>query len=70
MALVSELISLQYEKAENTGIIKIRETARGLKDRYTSVSYGCYFVGQLARDLLNQPEELSISQATICVSAL
>ncbi len=46
-AMVSECAELQYEKMPSTNIIKIHETGRNRKDRYTSVSYGSYFIDLL-----------------------
>lgn len=70
MSLISELINLQYEKAENTGLIKIKEVVGAMKDRYSSVSYGCYFASKLIRDLANQVEDVDLLNAKICVSTL
>lgn len=53
-ALISETTSLIYEKKEQTGVLVIREQGNNRKDRYTSVSYGSYFVTQLEKDLLSQ----------------
>lgn len=40
------------------------------KDRYTSISYGCWFAAELARDLLRDDETISIEQAMPCVSTI
>lgn len=68
--LVDELINLQYEKMENTGLIKISEKSSARKDRYSSLSYGCYFASQLARDMLREPEEINLQNISLCVNAL
>jgi hypothetical protein len=52
--LISETASLVYEKAVQTGIVKIYEQGNNRKDRYTSASYGNYFLDQLELDLLSE----------------
>jgi len=49
--MISECAELQYEKMSQTGMIKIYEKGSNRKDRYTSVSYGSYFLDQLELDL-------------------
>lgn len=46
-AMISECAELQYEKTQNTNAIKIHEKGANRKDRYTSVSYGSYFIDLL-----------------------
>lgn len=46
-ALVSECAELQYEKAQGSGAIRVYEKKKSRKDRYTSVSYGSYFIDWL-----------------------
>ena len=58
MFLINELINLEYEKGENTGLIRIREQSGMMKDRYSSLTMGCYFVSQLERDLLSKPQHM------------
>lgn len=70
MLLVNELVSLQYEKGENTGLIRIHERGNEVKDRYSSITMGCWFAALLARDLLGEDEEIPIEGARICVTAL
>lgn len=70
MMLVNELVSLQYEKAENTGLIRIHERGNEVKDRYSSLTMGCWFVSQLARDLLSEEEELPVSGYQSCVTPI
>lgn len=70
MLAMAEIINLQYEKAENTGMIKIKEQSGWCKDRYTSISYGCYFAAQLARDMLNDEDEFTYDNAPMLVSAV
>ena len=66
--MIAETVNLQYERAENTGLIKIRERGSATKDRYTSVSYGAYFASLLARDMLADKEELTIDNMPLLVS--
>lgn len=70
MLAINEIINLVYEKMPSTGLIRISEVGQNTKDRYTSISYGCYFVSQLARDLLNDTEEYDFAHAPSCVSAV
>lgn len=51
-AMISECAELQYEKMPQTGAIKIQEKGKNRKDRYTSCSYGSYFIDQLELDML------------------
>lgn len=55
-AMISECAELQYEKT-NTGAIKIHERGTNRKDRYTSVSYGSYFIDQLELDFLGSDDD-------------
>lgn len=68
MFLINELINLEYERMQNTGLIKIREQSGAVKDRYSSLAMGCYFVSMLARDLLSDDDEIGFSDAPVCVS--
>lgn len=68
MLMISETVNLQYEKAENTGLIKIREQGSDTKDRYTSVSYAAYFASMLARDMLNDEDEINVDSAPVLVT--
>jgi len=56
-AMISESAELQYEKAQQTGAIKIYEQGSNRKDRYTSCSYGSYFIDQLEKDMLGSSSE-------------
>lgn len=69
MLLFSELINLEYEK-NDLGVIRIKERPSMTKDRYTSISYGCWFAAELARDILRDEEELTFEHATTCVSTI
>ena len=67
---VNEMINLVYERMQATGLIRISEVGQNTKDRYASVSYGCYFVSQLARDLLNNTDLYDFAHAPSCVSVV
>lgn len=69
MLLITEMMNLEYEKAENTGLIKLREKATGTKDRYTSVSYGAFFADQLGRDMLGD-DGMDFESAPMCVTSV
>lgn len=56
VAFINETIDLEYERGDQTGVIKITNTTNR-KDRYTSVSYGNYFANLLERDLLTDNSE-------------
>lgn len=57
--MISECAELQYEKMKQTGVIKIYEQGANRKDRYTSCSYGSYFIDKLELDLLQKPKQYS-----------
>lgn len=67
--LVNEMVELEYEKGEQTGLIKIKEVGLARKDRYTSVSYGCYFCDLVYRDMYNRTES-SWDNIPKCVSVI
>lgn len=56
-AMISECAELQYEKMPQTGIIKIKEKSKNRKDRYTSCSYGSYFLDLLELDMLGSSSD-------------
>lgn len=56
-AMVSECAELQYEKMPQTNLIKIYEKGSNRKDRYTSCSYGSYFIDQLELDMLGHSND-------------
>lgn len=70
MLLRKELCDLTYTKAENTGLIRVKEPSDGVKDRFSSVEMGVWFASLLALDLLNKEEEIPAQYATLCVSPL
>jgi hypothetical protein len=51
-AMINECAELQYEKLQQTGAIKVFESGSNRKDRYTSCSYGSYFLDLLELDLI------------------
>lgn len=53
-ALVNEMVNLEYEIKNSN--IRIYETKGRRKDRYSSVSYGNYFINELERDNLKQKD--------------
>lgn len=59
-AMISECAELQYEKM-STGLIKIQEKGNNRKDRYTSCSYGSYFIDQLELDMFTQSNDYDYS---------
>ena len=63
--MISECAELQYEKMPQTGVIKIQEKGSNRKDRYTSYSYGSYFIDKLELDLFGKkkPTNFDPSQA-------
>lgn len=56
--LISECAELVYEKAQQTGIIKISEKGSNRKDRYSSCSMGNYFIDSLEVDLLGRGKQV------------
>lgn len=66
--MISECADLQYEKLPQTGIIKIYEQGTKRKDRYTSCSYGSYFIDKMELDLLSTGKTEDYSEAPICAS--
>lgn len=66
--LIAEMLRLEYEKLENTGLVRLKERGMEMKDRYTSVAYGCWFAYMLVLDNFTEDTEeyLNIS----CVSKL
>lgn len=56
-ALINEMMSLEYTRNEQTGIITLFETGSNTKDRYVSLAYGNYFIGLLEQDLVGDTSE-------------
>lgn len=63
--MVNECAELQYEKMQQTGVIKIFEQGNKRKDRYTSCSYGSYFIDKLELDLLGKPKLVKANVSTL-----
>lgn len=59
--LISETAELVYEKAQQTGLIKIYEQGNNRKDHYSSGSYGNFFLDQLELDLLSDNDSSDLS---------
>lgn len=70
MCLVNEMVNLEYEKLESTGIIRIKELPSETKDRYVSLAMGCYFASELGRDLLSDREDIDIDNYQSLVTAI
>ena len=56
VALINEMINLEYERGDQTGLIKLINN-QDHKDRYTSVSYGNYFARMLENELISDSTE-------------
>lgn len=56
-AMVTECAELQYEKLPQTNAIKIYEKGNNRKDRYTSVSYGSWFIDLMELDQLGHKSD-------------
>lgn len=67
MFLVNEMVELVYEKTR-TGLKKIVEKSGKMKDRYSSISMGCYFVNLMSLDLISQQNQCTFKDAPSCVS--
>ena len=70
MLLMNELINLEYEKGENTGLIRIREQSGMMKDRYSSLAMGNLFADKLKRDLIGSQDEFDFDTVPSCVSTV
>lgn len=64
VALINEMIGLDYTVQNQTGLIKIEERPGARKDRYTSVSYGNYFISLLETDLFS--DRSGYEYVTLC----
>lgn len=56
-ALINEMMSLEYLRNEQTGVITLFETGSNTKDRYISLAYGSYYISLLEQDLLSDHSE-------------
>lgn len=68
--MINECAELQYEKMQQTGVIKIYEQGNKRKDRYTSCSYGSFFIDKLELDLLSTAPKSDFSQAPMFSSSI
>lgn len=66
--LISETSELVYEKAQQTGIIKISEVGANRKDRYTSASYGNYLIDKLEIDLFGKKKKMDFDPSQFIMS--
>ena len=66
---VGEITNLEVERLDTTGVLRIKERAGNLKDRYSSLSMGCHFAVDLARDISNS-EEIELDTDIDCVSEI
>ena len=60
-ALINEMMSLEYTRNEQTGVITLYETGSNTKDRYVSLAYGNYFISLLEQDLVSDSSEYEYS---------
>ena len=60
-AMINECAELLYERMPQTGIIRVYEKGKNRKDRYTSCSYGSYFIDQLELDINGSPADYEYS---------
>lgn len=67
--LINECAELVYEKAQQTGVIKISEKGSNRKDRYSSCSYGNYFIDQLELDLLGAKKKITTNVSSLTALA-
>lgn len=67
MLLISELIGLESEKIGDTNLVRLSERTGMMKDRYSSLAMGCFFVAQLSRDILNT-DTSDYTESGSCVS--
>jgi hypothetical protein len=56
-AVISEMINLEADINQDTGMVKLKEPRTGRKDRWSSISYGNYFANLLERDLLRDEDD-------------
>lgn len=61
--LVNESINLEYSMV--SGNVKLETAGTARKDRYTSCSYGGYFISLLDQDLLKETRNQDFSQYMI-----
>ena len=66
--LISETADLVYEKSSQTGTIKISEQGSNRKDRYTSASYGNFFLDKLEIDLIGKSKHVEFDPSKFIMS--
>lgn len=66
--LENEMVLL--ERIEHPKYVKLKEQSGKRKDRYTSVSYGNYFISTLEKELQGKKEEIDILSVPTQVSSL
>ena len=67
--LLDEMVNLEYEKLEQTGMIRLTESSSARKDRYVSFAMGCHFATELSRDTY-QTKKVNFEKFTVPVSNL
>lgn len=65
---INETAELVYTKKAN--IVVVREQGKNTKDRYTSVSYGSYFIGTLENQLYSDNLEDELFNYVSCASVI
>ncbi len=66
--MINESINLTFTVVG--GNIRLEEEKGAMKDRYSSCSYGSYFISLLEKDLLKPQQSMDLSQIKSCVSSL
>ena len=56
-ALINEMMSLEYTRNEQTGVITLYETGSNTKDRYVSLAYGNHLISLLEQDLISDSDD-------------
>lgn len=68
--LITETAELVYEKKPQTDRIVVHEQGAKTKDRYTSVSYGSYFIYLMEQDILFNEDEDDLYKYKPCASCV
>ena len=70
--LIDEMSKLKYEKLQNTGLIRLTELSGKRKDRYSSLTMGCYFITMLAIDEFDAEDDYDLSEFKVgnCYSSI
>ena len=56
-ALINEMMSLEYTRNEQTGVITLYETGSNTKARYVSLAYGNHLISLLEQDLVSDSDD-------------